>query len=202
MASATGSGMSSPMNAENPDTKSCRFCGESILAVAIKCKHCGEFLEDAKREPVAVTVDGPTQAIGLTRTNQSVPFTGAEKNLIKLLILGAGLFILLAALINAVVDVPPRRVAQASAPQARILPACSPETYESRVSAYAKKLPSEDKARLLEALIKLDTAFTISAKANGLTMSDSDVNRYMAGVVCGRSLSAIDLLARAALPTP
>lgn len=27
------------------DTKSCPYCGESILAVAVKCKHCGEFLE-------------------------------------------------------------------------------------------------------------------------------------------------------------
>ena len=29
-------------------TKACPFCGEQILAIAIKCKHCGEFLDTHK----------------------------------------------------------------------------------------------------------------------------------------------------------
>ena len=30
---------------EQPDKKSCPFCGETIMVVAKKCKHCGEFLD-------------------------------------------------------------------------------------------------------------------------------------------------------------
>lgn len=30
---------------ENKDTKKCPFCGEEILACAVKCKHCGEWVD-------------------------------------------------------------------------------------------------------------------------------------------------------------
>ena len=33
-----------PLDVQNADTKACEFCGEKILAVAKKCKHCGSVL--------------------------------------------------------------------------------------------------------------------------------------------------------------
>ncbi len=32
------------------ETKRCPYCGEEILAVAKKCKHCGEWLDDDDEE--------------------------------------------------------------------------------------------------------------------------------------------------------
>lgn len=42
------------------ETKRCPFCGEEILSVAIKCKHCGEWLEkkEAEKEKKACPVCG------------------------------------------------------------------------------------------------------------------------------------------------
>lgn len=45
------------MGEVSSDTKVCPFCGETIKAVAIKCKHCGEFLD--KRRPPAVAASAP-----------------------------------------------------------------------------------------------------------------------------------------------
>lgn len=36
------------------DTKRCPFCGEEIKATAIKCKHCGEFLDDKKLQDTEI----------------------------------------------------------------------------------------------------------------------------------------------------
>ncbi len=33
------------------ETKKCPYCGEVILAVAKKCKHCGIWLEDSRIKP-------------------------------------------------------------------------------------------------------------------------------------------------------
>jgi hypothetical protein len=37
------------------DEKACPWCGETILAVAKKCKHCGEFLTDGRSDSAEQT---------------------------------------------------------------------------------------------------------------------------------------------------
>jgi hypothetical protein len=46
-----------PIPEPSPQHKPCPFCGESILATARKCKHCGEFLDGSKSPS---TPAGPT----------------------------------------------------------------------------------------------------------------------------------------------
>ena len=37
--------VTAPPPPQQPQTRACPFCGEQILSSAIKCKHCGEFLD-------------------------------------------------------------------------------------------------------------------------------------------------------------
>ena len=41
----------SPIEPPQKQTRDCPFCGEEILLSAIKCKHCGEFLDGRNRKP-------------------------------------------------------------------------------------------------------------------------------------------------------
>ncbi len=49
------------VEAARNEHRPCPYCGEDILAVAKKCKHCGEFL-DANLRPKQVVVKPPKQA--------------------------------------------------------------------------------------------------------------------------------------------
>jgi len=42
-----------------PQTRVCPYCGEEILPSAVKCKHCGEFLDGRNREVVSAPPSEP-----------------------------------------------------------------------------------------------------------------------------------------------
>ena len=48
-----------PVSAETEATKRCPFCGEAILAIAKKCKHCGEFLDRAAPHEIVASPGTP-----------------------------------------------------------------------------------------------------------------------------------------------
>lgn len=52
---AESSASNVPSQPQQEATKQCPYCGETILAVAIKCKHCGEWMPEEKEEEVTET---------------------------------------------------------------------------------------------------------------------------------------------------
>lgn len=75
------------------ETKNCPFCGEEILQVAIKCKHCGSMLEGSGQEKkVIVTGVDPLAEL-------HTPIKGKSKGKLTFIgKLGIGLGILIMAM--------------------------------------------------------------------------------------------------------
>lgn len=66
-----------PEAIDSPSTRSCPFCAEVIQRAAIKCRHCGEFL-DERRLPTAMQGDSRTEASDPSEAseNEVVSFNG------------------------------------------------------------------------------------------------------------------------------
>ena len=58
------------------DTKPCPYCGEEILAVAKKCKHCKEFLNDAAAAEKATAAEPPAAVAVTDKPKNFAPVIG------------------------------------------------------------------------------------------------------------------------------
>ncbi|MCK5849873.1 MAG: PH domain-containing protein [Kiritimatiellae bacterium] len=72
------------------DQKRCPFCGELILVIARKCKHCGEFFDKARN-----TNSGPAPSIPETQEAEKTLWTGSPSHDYYLLVYVIGTFLIL-----------------------------------------------------------------------------------------------------------
>ena len=95
------------MPAPEPKATSCPFCGEDILSIAIKCKHCGEFLDgsrpkqnqstpQSKPSPPAQSGKPACQQCGAAMHKTVVSSGNCAGVVVALIVLAAGIFIVVA----------------------------------------------------------------------------------------------------------
>jgi TM2 domain-containing membrane protein YozV len=76
-------------------TRSCPFCGEDIAQTAIKCKHCGEFLDGRPRHHPAPVAVAPAPSVNVVVNQTMVGHVGKRWSrlvamVLSLVIPGAG----------------------------------------------------------------------------------------------------------------
>lgn len=87
------------------EQKRCPFCGELILTVAIKCKHCGEFLDGSqaanqKREPSNRVAQEPEKTIWTGNPSHYNELGGYFIGILLAPLFGLGLLFILLILIG------------------------------------------------------------------------------------------------------
>ena len=74
---------------QQSQTQACPYCGEEILAIAKKCKHCGEFLDKSLHEA----------AVQIPNTQRSTPKTPGRN-----LAIGCGSLVVISALVASIIN--------------------------------------------------------------------------------------------------
>ena len=77
-----------PTPAGAQTTKACPYCGEQVLAVAIKCKHCGSYVAELTQQPGASDAM-PASPLRAVRKKPSLPWLAIGGGVAGLVVLAS-----------------------------------------------------------------------------------------------------------------